>query len=420
MRLEDLLRLQEIYENVNNKEWLDSKNIGRVTKGGLHILNYNQGGPRNEYNRLTRGAIFLADNTYPLYDGIVSLPFTRFFNYGEKDAALINLDNSDMIEKLDGTMVSVTQRNDSWRPAVYQTRRLVSTSPEDMNLTVTSFQGKPFKLMQLIGEYVSKLKLQENITYTFELIHEASFVWTKYKPEEWGFYLIGARRLIYNPKLHKAFDPEDFYPELSETELNSVALDIGAKRPKLWDGVGDFAVITNLMDQAKRDRADFEGFVFRDRKTGERLKLKDADYVQHHKMLGKYSVSDLVKAVLEGEIEEVAAYYPHLLKPMEDLKEAIDQYYSKAVNACRYMNRMDRYTRAEIYEDSTYQYDSFIVKQVMNNLGKTDLEIIDNVADAIKNLGLGFGKTAGQPKRLIELLRYNSLLHTEESDTLNV
>jgi len=151
-----------------------------------------------------------------------------------------------------------------------------------------------------------------------------------------------------------------------------------------------------------------------------RIELKDADYVQHHKMLGKYSVSDLVKAVLEGEIEEVAAYYPHLLKPMEDLKEAIDQYYSKAVNACRYMNRMDRYTRAEIYEDSTYQYDSFIVKQVMNNLGKTDLEIIDNVADAIKNLGLGFGKTAGQPKRLIELLRYNSLLHTEESDTLNV
>ena len=396
MTTQELQNLKEIINKSNDKTWLDSKNIGATTKSGYIVLNYNQGGDRNEWNRLARGLVVREGEGEPL-DRIVSFPFTRFFNYGEKDAAPIQLDNSDMVEKLDGCMVAVTLHDGI---PFYQTRRLISAHQPDLDMTVTSFNGKDHKLLTLIGTYVNKLNLNEGITYTFEFIHEATFVWTKYSPMEWGLYLIGFREL-------------DQFTESTEKALNSFAIQIGAKRPKLWDGTADFVKIKELMEQAKQERADFEGFVFRDRNTGDRLKLKDSEYVDHHKMLGKYSISDLVKTVLEDEIEEVAAYYPHLCEPMLKIQFAVAKYAEKIAAACHYYNKIG-WGRAEIYEDSVYNYDHFVTKQVMSNLQIKPEDLFEKAQDAIKRLGLGFGKTVGQPKKLIELLKQNNLLEFSE------
>lgn len=414
MTPEDLDRLKEIIDNVENKQWLINKNIGSTRKGDYYVLNYNQGGDRNQYNRLARGLVIDARTYLACFDRVVSLPFTRFFNYGEKDAAQINLDNSDMIEKLDGCMVAVTLVNGE---PFWQTRRLISAHQPDLDMTVTSFNGKDHKLLTLIGEYVKKLRLQEGITYTFEFIHEATFVWTKYKPEEWGLYLIGVRNLNQENLLSESIFWERTMPyfEYDEYELGFIAGDIGAKRPKLWDGTADFTKIRELMERAKQERADFEGFVFRDRNTGARLKLKDSEYVDHHKMLGKYSVADLVKTVLEDEIEEVAAYYPHLRDPMLKIQFAVAKYAMKISSACCFYSNVD-WSRAEVYEDSVYNYDPFVTKQVMTNLQTKPEDLYEKAASAIKNLGLGFGKTVGQPKKLIELLKHNGLLENCETE----
>lgn len=414
MNPKELQNLKDLINNSNDKIWLAQKNIGATTKSGYIVLNYNQGGDRNEWNRLARGLVIKEGAGEPL-DRIVSFPFTRFFNYGEKDAAAIQLDNSDMVEKLDGCMVAVTVHDGI---PFYQTRRLISAHQPDLDMTVTSFNGKDHKLLTLIGNYVNKLKLNEGITYTFEFIHEATFVWTKYKPEEWGLYLIGARNLNQENLLSNSVVWARTEPcfEYDEFELKFIAQDIGAKRPKTWDGTADFVKIKELMEQAKRDRADFEGFVFRDRNTGARLKLKDSEYVDHHKMLGKYSVSDLIKTVLEDEIEEVAAYYPHLRDPMLKIQAAAAKYSEKIAAACHYYNRIG-WGRAEIYEDSVYNYDHFVTKQVMSNLQTKTEDLYEKATDAIKRLGLGYGKTVGQPKKLIELLKQNSLLECSEVGT---
>lgn len=313
--------LRKIINNLiqNNTNWLNEKQIYVGDKKDFWILNYNDYG-RNEYNKLVRGLVVKKPNKNwngdPL-DLISSFPFTRFFNHKEKDAASVDFNNAHMIEKLDGSMVAVHFPTGNPSEPAFHTRRMHSLHEPDMQLKQKSFtSGQESKFLFIIKGYVDKLNFSKkdiDNTYIFEFIHKISEVVTKYTQNQYGLYLIGARNI-------KTFK------EYSEEELNEIAKRIGSYRPRIFTTTKDMSEIEKMFKIAAKETPDFEGFIFRDKNTGDRVKLKDPDYLKKHRTLGDLTFQSLIPLYFDGETDEIVSYFPIAKTNVDKIDMAIKEY----------------------------------------------------------------------------------------------
>lgn len=419
--------IREIISNLisYNKPWFDEKCILVGDKTNYWILNYSNFG-KNEYNRLVRGMV-IKKPTMPFHGDpltlISSFPFTRFHNQGENEASHVDMMNSDMIEKLDGTMVAVHFPNHNPNDPYFHTRKMHSSHEPDMKLTQTSFLGLKNEFMPTIKKYVDKLKFDENDTlntYVFEFIHEISHVVTKYNPSQYGLYLLGAR----NIKTHK---------EYSEEELNKIAYRIGAKRPRLFDATNNQDEIEKMFILASEETPDFEGFVFRDKNSGNRIKVKDAKYVRIHHILDKTKISSLVPIIFLGEDEEVAAYFPHARENIKLIKNAINQYVEEMTNKVLHykslnlskkdlskmfygedvLPKWERKGKERIKpEVEETRFNSSLILSLISISDKKEIET--KLMLRLKELALGKGNNDGNPKKLMEIINLKD--HIEKND----
>jgi len=201
---------------------------------------------------------------------IRSFPFTRFFNHGERDATPIEFSSAEMLEKLDGTMIGVFFPTGQTDDPHWHTRRVVTWRTSD---------NRPDRILKAAGEYLQHLSFDTThlpYTFVFEFVHRTSFVRTRYRPEDFGLYLIGAR----NVRTHQ---------EPHEDQLDEMAQQIGARRPRRWRAVTSQDEIQRIMRDMVRETPDFEGFVFRDQTSGARIKMKDPDYVRALHLAGQIS-----------------------------------------------------------------------------------------------------------------------------------
>jgi hypothetical protein len=297
---------------------------------------------------------------------------------------------------------------------------MLSVDPQDREKTLTSFVGKNYKFMNIIGQYVNGLKFlpqDAEYTYIFEFIHEASYVLTKYTPEQFGLYLIGGRHV----PSHK---------ELSEQELDEVALRIGARRPRRWDSKANYAEIEKMMRELSAATKDFEGFVFRDKATGKRLKVKDAEYVRRHHMLDDArSIKSLLPIILQGEEDELLAYYPHAAERAVEIKQAYAEYIDKVVGRIKEWQAkgLDRQALAyAVFGHNTLskwelksmkakgeelpkvipgEPDEFIREMTMKHYKVQDENVLRQIIDnTLSGIALGQGKNAGNPKKLMDII----------------
>src|ERR1019366_8453836 len=81
----------------------------------LVMLKYSQiNSPMNEpIVQQCRGIILDESNDW----AVVSYPFDKFFNYGEPNAAKIDWANTRVLEKLDGSLMTLYWYADQWRVA---------------------------------------------------------------------------------------------------------------------------------------------------------------------------------------------------------------------------------------------------------------------------------------------------------------
>lgn len=303
-----------------NESWLKEYNIDYGIKGENWILNYGIGA-RNQYNRLARGIII-----HQPTGKIVSFPFVRFYNFGEKEADTVDFANSEVMEKLDGTFVGVFFP-DNVTPH-WQTRKMVST--HDCDFEMKSFYGDNFKLMSLIGEFVNNLNWnligdKNEHTYMFEFIHKHTKVITNYEFDQYGLYLIGCRNILT-------------HVEKTENELDAFAKLIGANRPRRWDAVDSHAEIVSLFESFPKD---FEGFVIRERKSTNRVKVKSEDYVKVHHLLTKISYKKLILLWIEGEAEEIIAYFPEAAAKVAKIEKAFYEFCGKAAERVLYWHKQN-------------------------------------------------------------------------------
>jgi hypothetical protein len=301
---EDKDSLKTLVDKVKegNEQWFDNNHITVKVKARTNnnpemwILNYIQGAPvDNPYMVLTRGLVIDKEN-----GKVLSMPFKRFGNMGEDIGGFrssVDISKSEILEKLDGSMLGVFFPTSDPNNPVWHTRKMIST--HDLNVKTTGFGGdeEEESLMQEAGKYVKKLNFKSedtDKTWIFELIHKERPVITKYKSDELGVYLIGARNL-------------NTFQEYSEDELDEMARNIGAKRPRRWETRSSQEEIKAMMADFADD---FEGFVLRQKDTGERAKLKSKDYLQRHALIGKTNYKNLIPLWLKGEQTEIITYLP--------------------------------------------------------------------------------------------------------------
>ena len=401
-------------------EWLTEQDIIAQEKSGFYIVNYNQFGGSNKYSRLVRGMVIekpALGFEQDVLSLIRSFPFTRFFNKAEEAADKVNLGNAEMLEKLDGSMVGIFFLNGNVLDPFWHTRRMISAHQPDRDMTLTSFHGKEYHLINVIGEYAKKIHFDVKdgeYSFIFEFIHDASTVWTKYSEEQYGLHLIGARKLIN-------------HVEMSEEELDETAKRLGIGRPQRWDSVNDIDAIDSLMRQMAKEISGFEGFVFRDRETGKRIKLKDVDYVKFHHMLDKLTYKNLLVDVIKGETNEILSYFPNAEERMDtihskysDLIKRISQQViswrdkgldkkelAQTLNG-RKANRWNVKTGGPTERIPAAVKDAFARSCILKYVNNDDEAIYQKVDESYKKLVLGQGKNLiGQLSKALKLLGLN-------------
>lgn len=296
----------------NDEDWFHQNLIEWSDKGSYYILNYNQFGPPNQHNILCRGLVIDKQGA------IASLPFTRFFNLGQKEAAPVQIDNAEVIEKLDGTLVCVFwPKNVDVKYPVYHTRRMISCHPADLEISIKSFATQhEAKFMREIGKLVGKIKFDpadRNFVFMFEAVMPMTKVVTDYPPEKHGLYLIGMR------------DMRDFR-ELDEDELDDYGGYLCVKRPKRWSTATSEEDVVKMMEGYPDD---FEGFVVRDKKSGFRVKVKKKSYLERHRLLSKLTYRHLIPLYFAGERGEIEVYMP----PAKELFDKIEHAYENLVQS---------------------------------------------------------------------------------------
>lgn len=402
---EEKERLREIIRRLVNgdKQWLDATEIIAKDAGLNWILNYNISG-KNDYNRLVRGVV--VQKPQEGFSGdplslIKSFPFTRFFNQGEVQADAIDFKNAEMLEKMDGSMVGVFFPDGTPQSPQWHTRKMMSSHQPDYDHKVTSFHGGQYQFLSIIGKYVKAINFSQEdtaMTYVFEFIHDASFVWTKYTKEQHGLYLLGAR----NVSTHR---------ELSEKELDQTSKRLNIPRPRRWDAIANHDEILALMKQIEKDTPGFEGFVFRDKKTGKRIKVKDPDYVKFHHMLDQLSYKNLVTKVLEGETEEIIAYFPSAKPKIENIikkhKELLDKTMEK-IDFWR-SQKLDKKSLAIEIMGNKKESNHWIASAIMRNFqNHDDNEIRIKLEKELKDIVLG---KQSSPRRFLDII---GITHVEE------
>lgn len=410
---------------VGDKDWFVEYGIIVGDKGQYWILNYQQG-TRNEINHLVRGMVVEKPQADFDSDPLVlikSFPFSRFFNSGEAEAAPIDFARAEMLEKMDGSMIGVFFPNGTTNPE-FHTRKMISTHKEDMERNLTTFYGKEYKFLSVIQEYVNTLTFGDEdkiYTFVFEFIHDSSCVITRYTPEQYGLYLLGARNLVN-------------HDELSEDELDQVAQRIGANRPRRFAAVADHAEIENMFALIGADTPNFEGFVFRDKISGHRVKVKDLSYVQKHHMLDNQRYKYLIPIILKGEEEEIIAYFPSVKDRVEEFKKFYNNYIDHVAERVLFWKqkgltgrdlsvtlfgenplpkwelRLLKMRGQQRQKSVPAEPDEFIRSSILKYSTLSQDKIREGVESDLRAIGIGLGTNVGNPKKLIGLIG----LHDDE------
>ncbi len=316
--------LQEIIDHLktDNAAWFEGQRIIVKEKGDYWVLNYHQFTPeKTVYNTVTRGLVIHKSGK------IASAPFFRFFNYGEPTAAQVDFSNSDVLEKLDGSLVGVFFPEGDLENPVWHFRSLISAHQKDKDFAIKGFvHSEEVPLLMEVEPYLKEVNFKKavgydvkNFCFMFEFISRANAVITKYEEHQYGLYLTGARHI---PSLY----------ELDEDALDALARVMEVRRPRRWNADSYEEVVAMMAGFSE----DYEGFVIRDRATGERIKIKSEDYLKRHRLLTKLSYRNLIPLYLDGEQGEIEAYFPQT----KQIFNEIETCYNKHVNEALYYLRL--------------------------------------------------------------------------------
>lgn len=263
----------------------------------LFIYNYT---PKAQYERLWNEHTLACRGL--ILDGsgrVVARPFPKFFNLDEIDPAAVPLEPFEVYEKLDGSLGILY-----W--ATNQTDRAEGDGP--FIATRGSFASdQAMRATHILRTNYAPVipTLDSTKTYLFEIIYPENRIVVDYA---------GREDLILLAIIDTA------------TGQDEPLVDIGFPVVKRFDGINDFRTLRSWQ------QANYEGFVIKFR-SGMRLKIKLAEYIQLHRILT--GVSNL--SIWE---------YMSVGKPLEELLEFVPDEFYDWVTATK-TDLLNRYTAIE-------------------------------------------------------------------------
>lgn len=241
-----------------------------------------------------RGLILNENNNY----NQVSVPFYKFWNYGEKLAANIDWNTAKVQIKEDGSMMCLYSHNKKWNVSTSGTPDASGNVNDILNLT---FEKLFWDTFNKCG-YMLPNPEDNNKTFMFELTSQYNQIVVQHKQED--LHLIGVRNI----------------DDLQELEPEIYGKKYGYKTVKNYN----LNTLQEVLDVVKNlNGYEQEGFVICD-KNYNRIKIKSPDYILKHR-LTEQSTDDFLQIIINGEVSELLTYFPKYKETIEKYINALEK-----------------------------------------------------------------------------------------------
>jgi hypothetical protein len=293
--------------------------------------------------------------------GIVpfSVPYFKFFNFGEPHAAHIDWNSAIITEKIDGSLIKIIKFNNE---LLFSTNGVIDaykcSLPSHVNCPFNTF-GELIaeaidieaKRHHIEGDSIEWFKslLENNCTYMFELCSRFNRIVVPH--EETRLYFHGWRH------------------NYSLMEIPFVESDIVAyfKTPKIYA----MKTLEDCIEAASELPWDEEGYVVVD-KDFNRVKIKSPEYLKIHRLAnnGSLSIRRAIDLYMENDYAEVLNYFPEYKPVFDDIDNKFEQTIENIENDYDKLLSMKLKTRKEqalwINKNSKY---SGILFQMLDDYG---------------------------------------------------
>lgn len=317
----------------------------KVKRDGPYVMfNYDQ--LRSDFSSIlvqqSRGIIFRESTLEP-----VCVPFFKFFNAGEPNAAELDWDTAFVSEKVDGSLIKIWWDGD-WNISTNGT--VDAFKAELGNVKFSSF-GEYF-INTLLRYYENSTEfychLDTDYTYMFELVGPYNRVVIPY--EEPAIYFIGARDKTTGE-------------EFCCSRVVAGAIGMGRfNRPAQYS----LSSLSDCIKAAELKSWDDEGFVVCDAWFN-RVKIKSPAYVMAHYARNNNVINrkHLIKVILTNEVEEFLCYatdYKEELEKVQNLMKAYCKVGDQIAKSCQRLYDIPKKTYAawvqtlpKIYQDLAFR-----------------------------------------------------------------
>lgn len=260
---------------------------------------------------------------------VVCRPMSKFFNYGEANAAEIDWSTAVVREKVDGSLMKLWW-NDEVHGWWISTNGTIDAAKAPMN----SIHFEDFADMFDTAAYNSNLypipyELSHDYTYMFEMVSPENRIVVHYPDTE--LYYLGRRNKITGEEILSNYDDQLTH----------------MKRPRVFS----LSSLEDCIKAAEALPADNEGYVVNDQFMN-RVKIKSPWYITAHYLRNNGIITSerILNIILTNEVEEVLVYAPELGKDIALMQNKMQRWYWVFRNAQEelYNSGMLGCTRKEI------------------------------------------------------------------------
>lgn len=287
-------------------------NISRDQKFGRNLIMFKYSQQDSDFSndivKECRGIILDEDTFEP-----VSVPYFKFFNYGEPNAASIDWKSAIVLEKIDGSLIKVVKDNgkllistngciDAFKCNLTKMFDCPFSNFGELFMHAVKCQAKQFGAEDNVEEWFNSL-IDEGFTYMFELVSPFNRIVIKY--DDTKLYFHGMRN---NATLEEV-------PFVESDLISFFAI------PKFFS----LKSLDDCINAANQLSWENEGYVVVD-KDFNRVKIKSPAYVAIHRMAnnGNLSIRRAVEVWLQNEQDELLTYFPEYKDTFDRIQIAYD------------------------------------------------------------------------------------------------
>ncbi len=237
---------------------------------------------------------------------ILAHPYNKFWNHGEVLAAPIDWSTARVLEKLDGSLMTLYHHEGRWCVASSGHPTAGGSYGEEARL----FRDAFWETWDALG-YRLPSEPWTRVCFMFEFCANAHRIVCRHdKPR---IVLHGGRDLVTGEELHAGY-------------LSSAAGECG------WEVVRQYAIenAEHALEAAETvDPIQTEGFVVVD-SAFNRVKIKSPRYVALHHMKGEATLRRAIELWQTGETDEVLAHFPEFAPKIVPVQQALEEAVRKA------------------------------------------------------------------------------------------